>query len=113
MTQTAGGNLSLRELSLARMLLALAGATALAAFAVLMLLSFSPESGSSPERALEFTAARSGFATAILSVAAFVYAQVENLCWHAPRCARRRGRDGACGVAARKPVAFGNVGPAR
>lgn len=77
------------ELRNVKMLTALALIAALvAALAGIVLLTTSPESGSTAEGALGLTAAIAGLSTAGFAIAAAVYAQVKNLWQYAPAWVR-------------------------
>lgn len=78
-----------RELAVVKLLagLAILGALA-AALAGATLILTSPESGSTAEGALGFTAAGGGLAAAAFAGAAAIYAQIRNLWQYAPRWLR-------------------------
>ena len=74
-----------REVSVAKTLVGLAIFAALtAATAGVVLLIVDPDSGSTMEATLGFTAAVAGLSTAAFAVAALIYAQVKNLWQNVP-----------------------------
>ena len=74
-----------REVSVAKTLVGLAIFAALtAATAGVVLLIANPDSGSTMESTLGFTAAVAGLSTAAFAVAALIYAQVKNLWQNVP-----------------------------
>lgn len=78
-----------RDLMVVWVLIGLAIAAALvAAVAGLTLVIAAPESGSSTEATLGFTAAACGLSTAVFAAAAAIYAQVRNLWQYAPTWVR-------------------------
>lgn len=78
-----------RDLAVVKSLARLAAIGAIAAaLAGAVLILTSPESGSSAEGTLGFTAAAGGLATAVFAAAAAIYAQIRNLWQYAPRWLR-------------------------
>jgi hypothetical protein len=89
MMQMSDGRVRARETKTLKALLGLASVAVLIALAAgLLLLVARPDSGSSLEGALGFTAALAGLATAGFAIAAAVYAQVKNLWQYAPAWTR-------------------------
>lgn len=83
---TQAARRSPKDLVVAKTLVGLAILAALtAATAGLILLVAAPESGSSTEATLGFTAAATGIATAIFAGSAAIYAQIRDLWKYAPR----------------------------
>ena len=78
-----------RAIRVAKTLISLAIVGALlAAVAGVVLLVASPDSGTTLESTLGFTAAVAGLSTAAFAVAALIYAQVKNLWQYAPNWVR-------------------------
>jgi hypothetical protein len=89
MTQLADTTAPAREMRNLRILIGLAVASTLVAVvAGVVLLVASPDAGSTTEDVLGITAAVSGLATAVIVIAAFIYAQVKNLWQYAPTWVR-------------------------